>query len=265
MHTFMEIIYPWFPAILQLVLVVYMLRRKLYRHFQFFFAYTVFSVAATTARQSVIKHNFIYWITYWPTEVIYGILALAAISEAFKRIFLSFYTTFRWFRLVLPGIIFLIIALAAWSAVQYPLSLPGIPAVIYNFHLGIHFLELGIMLCLILLVRILGAQLQQPASGILYGFGTSAGFTMLSYLLIYEFRTKHEISLRYISSMGYLVAVVVWLYFFFKPQPPRVKVTAVDVEKLAELMKTQLDATKRMLPWREILSWIRTLFWRRKR
>src|SRR6267154_6053471 len=139
MFDIIDTFYPWIPASLQLVLAVYILRRKHYRPFPFFFAYTLFSVIATVARQAVTGRALAYWVISWGTEAVYGILALASISEAFKRIFFSFYRTFRWFRLVLPGIIILIVAITAWSAIQYPLSLPRIPTVIYNFHLGIHF------------------------------------------------------------------------------------------------------------------------------
>ncbi len=268
MHKFMEVVYPWIPAILQFVLAVHMLRGKLHRNFRFFFAYTLFSVVATAIRQAMIAHNPYYTIayifTYWSTEITYCILALGAISQAFKRIFFSFYRISRLFRFVLPASIVLIITIACYNAVKYPLPAYRVFALIYAIELNIHWLELALLLFIALLAKVLNAKVPQYEFGLLLGFGISSASIMVAYLLFYEFRTKHEISLRYISTVGYLVAVIVWLYFFLKPQPQRVKVAAVDVEKMAELMKVQLEAVNRMLSWSEILSWMRRLFWRRK-
>jgi hypothetical protein len=264
----MEIVYPWIPAILQFVLAIHMLRRKLYHWFPFFLAYTLFSFVATAIRQAFIMHapsyTLIYIIIYWGSEIVYGVLALGAISEAFKRIFFSYYRTFRLFRIVFPTVIFFIIAIAYYNAIKYPLPIYRIAALIYTVQLDIHWLQLGLLLFIALLVKVLNAKVRQYEFGLLSGFGVSSASIMVAYLLVYEFRTKHEILLRYISTVGYLVAVIVWLYFFMKPQPPRVKVAAVDVEKMAELMKAQLEAVDRMLSWSEILSWMRRLFWRRK-
>src|SRR5437899_1676890 len=105
MFTLLDTVYPWIPAILQMALALHIVRKKLYSCFPFFLSYTLFSVIATAVRQTVLHDARLYRPVYWGTEGVYGVLALAAISESFKRIFSRFYAGFRWFRFVLPGII----------------------------------------------------------------------------------------------------------------------------------------------------------------
>jgi hypothetical protein len=72
------------PAALQVALLVVLSRRKLSLQFPFFFTYTAYSVAATFARLCLLHRPMTFFIVYWVTEMIYGVLALLAILEVFK-------------------------------------------------------------------------------------------------------------------------------------------------------------------------------------
>jgi hypothetical protein len=239
-------VYPWIPALLQMSLAVHIVRKRFSSSFQFFLSYTLFSVIATIIRQAVMHDAKLFSLIYWSTEIIYGALALAAIGESFKKTFSRFYARYRWFRLVLPGIICFIVALAYWNAIQSRPPYPKMDAMMYSIDLGIHWLEAGILFFFIIIVKIAGARLRLREFGILLGFGVSALVTMVTDLLISEFRMKTGFLYRYGSALGYLLAVVVWLYVFFRPQPQKVRV-AVDPPEIAALMRMYLDIAKGML------------------
>src|SRR5258708_3096476 len=123
--------------VLLLVVTILFIKRKLHRSFPSFFVYVLYSAIAGILRETPNNRPMMYFVLYWSTEAIYGLLALAAIREVFKRVFFSFYLIYRWFRLVLPGIMIFVLLLATWEKVRYPPPhVPRFVAAIYSADLG---------------------------------------------------------------------------------------------------------------------------------
>src|SRR5690348_9924 len=101
------------PAIL-VGLAIILFRRRFYREFPLFFAYILYVPIADALRISVTGRATPYYWLYWITEAIYGIAEVLVIREVFRRIFALQYATWRWFRLILPGTVLLILALSLW-------------------------------------------------------------------------------------------------------------------------------------------------------
>lgn len=236
--------------VLLLALTISFIKRKLYKRFPYFFVYVLYSTIAGVLREIPNNQPMMYFVLYWSTEAIYSLLALAAINEAFKRVFFSFYLIYSWFRFVLPGIIVFVLLLATWEKIRFPPPhVPRFVAAIYSADLGIHWIELGILLFFILLVKFYGLGVEPREFGIILGFGTSAIVTMLADLLRSEFGTKFELCYRYAPPLGYLLAVAMWLYVFLRPEPPKKK-TEVDPKQLLELLQWQMEMARKMFKWR---------------
>src|SRR4029077_13191549 len=90
--------------LLQSCLAFVMLRRGAYKTYRFFFAYTVFAIAAELTKFALYhpgRNTWVYFWTSWGSEAIYAILGFLAIYEVFNRVFENF-RTFGWFKLLLP-------------------------------------------------------------------------------------------------------------------------------------------------------------------
>src|SRR5262249_1658608 len=170
------------PAAVLLVLLVLFIRRRFYRGFPFFFGYISFALLSAALRWSVRNAPLSYFLIYWVTEAMYGILALLALNEVFKHLFELDYREHWWFRLWLPTAAFVI------PLVFLILPLGRIPSywptnIVFSFDLGMHCLEAFVLVLFVLLDKILVAAYDQYDFGIVRGFGVSAAVTILADLL----------------------------------------------------------------------------------
>src|SRR5882724_2781743 len=97
-----DVLLPVAGAALVSWLIAMFVRRCLYRQFPFFFCYLLCSVLSTGVRLAVSGNYRALFMVYWATEALYAVLALLALHEVFRRVFLGFYL-FWWFWLVFPA------------------------------------------------------------------------------------------------------------------------------------------------------------------
>src|SRR5215831_8605811 len=180
------------PAAVLLVLLVLFIRHRLYRDFPFFFAYISFALLSFALRWSVRNAPLSYFLVYWVTEAIYGILALLALNEVFKHLFELDYREHWWFRLWLPttafviAVVFLVLPIGRitpyWST-----------NIVFSFDLGMHCLEVLILMLFVFLDKILVAAYDQYDFGIVRGFGVSASVTILADLMRSHFGSAYTV------------------------------------------------------------------------
>lgn len=227
------------PAALLLTLVGVFVRRKFYRDFPFFFAYIVFAPLATAARVSVSTNPWRYAVVYWSTEAIFGILALMALNEVFKRMFDLDYDEHWWFRLILP-VTAIVISCFFLTQPLRPTVAARITNAIFSFDLGVHCLE-GILLAIFLPLQIARVPVSdQYESGILAGFGVSAAITMVADVIRSDYGKTAEAFFRYAPPVGYIIAAGIWLHAFLKAPPPHQQLP-VRISELIQLLKKQRE------------------------
>jgi hypothetical protein len=226
------------PAILLGIAGIFV-KRRFHVEFPLFFAYILYSAAVGILREAAIQHRFFYYWLYWITEAIYGIAEVLVIREVFRRIFALQYATWRWFRLILPGTVLLILALSLWQTLYHPLR-HGIPwevNAIYWFDLGVHLVEGIILVLLLALTRLFPVAWRRYEFGILTGFGVAATVTMFAYLARFEGGVRYELFFRYGPPVGYIVATLLWLDAFARPLRQRSR-TSMDPEELQGIVRS---------------------------
>ena len=197
--------------------------RKLYREYPLFFSYIVFSVLSTAVRLSAAPSYKIFFYTYWISESIYSVLALLALHEVFRHVFLSFYSLWWWFRLVFPGAVALMSFIAIRNAVRHPaLQGPRFMEVIFALAKGVNYLEAVLFGLFFALVLLLGVRWRSQPFGIVEGFGVSALGALLAFGLRSEFGTKYNTFARYAPPVAYVLGVLVWLDTFLRAPEPEV-------------------------------------------
>jgi len=208
------------PAALQSWLAVILIRRGLHRSFRFFFFYTAVAVAALLLRFAVQGNYSAYFYTYWVSEVFYAVLGLLAILEVFPQVFKSFILASR-FRLVIWIAIVIMILLAVGHAIFMPMIQGGrLTRVIYPLEIGVQYVQVGVFVVLVGLAGFFRIALRRYAFGIVFGFGLLAAASLAAALLRSDFGTRFKFLFTFMPGVVYIIAVLIWLLTFLRPEPP---------------------------------------------
>ena len=236
------------PAVILLVLVFVFLRRRFHMDFPFFFSYIVYAPLATAVRIFLRTRPFAYFVAYWSTEAVFGILALLALNEIFRSLFASDYEDHRWFRLILPVMATVIGGIFLLEPIR-PTNLPMANAV-FSFDLGVHFLQATVLILFLILEKVLGAAYDQYEQGIIAGFGISASVTIFTDLVRFHGGSAYTVYFTYVPPAAYILVTAVWLRAFVKRPPPRQRLP-VKLADLLNLLKREAEIAERIArKWR---------------
>lgn len=207
-------------ATLQVWLAFLLLRTRVYKSFWFFFMYTLFAVAATLLKTAVYRNYRIYFVTYWSSELVFVVFGMLAMFETFPIVFKSFTWT-RHFRLVVWLSVGLMIVISVLQAIYVPPIQAGpLVATIYSLGIGARYIQGGVLLVFVLLAWFYRMQPRRYASGIILGFWFVALGDLIPAMLRSEFGTRFKFLFTYGPPVIYVIAVVIWLFTFLKPEPP---------------------------------------------
>jgi hypothetical protein len=233
----------WGAIPLQTVLLWVLFRKRLFRAFPWFFAYTLFAVIAGMTRFVVRNHARPYYYVYYGTDAAYILLGVAVMYEVFRHVLRNF-RRIRWFRPVFPLTIVLTVVLTALRVSKRP---PGFRARftewIVGAEMGEFFLQVSVFVLLVVLVTVFGLRWRQHAFGICAGYGLYATVGLLATTKFYEIGTRFTFWWGVISVAAYNAAVLIWLWYFsgpVTPEPPRAgqpPLSAQDLERYRQIVR----------------------------
>ena len=211
--------------------------RKVHREFPWFAAYVTSSILIAAIRLSFLLAGSYqaYFKIYWGTEAIYAVLALFALHEIFREVFLSFYV-YRWFWLLFPGVS----GLALLISVIYAIEKPPVPAtrivnVILSGGIAVNVIEGMLFLLLFGLAGFFHLRWRNHPLGIAGGFAIVALGTGLSYWIRSTFGTEFASFAKYSAPVAYILAVVLWLDTFLRsPEQERQWMLSITPQRLLE-------------------------------
>ena len=237
------------PA-LQLWLLIILFRRSVYKRFPWFSVYTAVSVVTGVAEFIVRENRVVYFYLYWTAEAIYAILGFLAIAESFRRVFRNFYVL-KWFRFLLPGagVVMLILAVVE-GYFNPPIEAPAWLATIFVGEVAVRCLQVGIFALFVLLVRLYLLPWQNYTFGISVGFSITAFGIFTTMMLRSALGQKPALVLQYLPAVAYLIAVVIWLASFFRPEPPNPyqgMISPFTPEELLALLRSYTRELKGLL------------------
>ena len=219
---YVDIAFGLFPPVLQTWLTLLLVRRRAYKRFPFFFAYTVFAVVAELCKFAVAQyaqHPMEYFYFYWGAEAIYAVLGFLAIHEVFRRVFENF-KSLPWFKFLLPvvGLGMLAISMLL-SIVHRAVETAPLLEAIYSLQIAVRCLQIGVFFLIFLLARAFELDYRQYAFGIAAGFGITAVGILLGTLVRTGLGLKFLMFFKYVPSVAYCIAVTVWLASFVRAEP----------------------------------------------
>jgi hypothetical protein len=231
------------PIVVQSILAIVIIRRRLVGIFPVFFTYSVLVPAREILLLLVRNHLDLYYRIYLFGEVIVVALSLGVICEVIWHLirpysFLSrFAFRFFWTIAAVGLALGLTMFLSSSRSGQRDTPLETM----FLVERSVRFLQACWLIVLILFMSRLGLTWQYYAVGIATGFGVFSA----SYLVLLELQTHlhliAEETLRLLNSTAYNVAIIIWAVYFV---PRRVKTGIV----VASLPKAEISR------WNEELS-----------
>jgi len=211
----------WYvPIPLLILLLVQIVRWRAYQIFPVFSAFVAFDVLNGAIRFLLRNHAHAYFVFYWITEGVDYLFAIAVLYEVYRAVFRGL-THAWWFRLIFPVTLLSIAALLAAHILFAPVQASHLLfKIIVTSELGMELLEGLTFVVLVACVAILGLRWRQYAFGITAGFGFYGTITLAATTKFSVFVTSSTIVWSWILVGAYSGAVLIWLWYFRKPQEP---------------------------------------------
>ena len=211
------------PHALLAAVIVLLFRRRLYRDFPAFTAYTLYETAAfvllfvLTRLPRVSGDQYKYF--FLATMVISLAFRFGVIEEIFENVFRDYQFLkavpkhrLMWMKaiLALAAILF-----AFYAPAENPARLlAGLAAV----NRGMAMVQSGLLVFLLCFSRILGLSLRNYAFGIALGLGILSTVDLGTSALRTQFATEHGIVLLNVLSLSsYLICVLIWMGYLLAP------------------------------------------------
>jgi hypothetical protein len=219
--------------LLQSMVVVAMVRRKLHRTFVFFFSYILWQILVFSVLYPISRSNSyqLFFYTSWSTSAVSVALGFKVIHEIFVDIFRPYHTLkdmgsvlFKW-----AGLVMLLVAGVVAASNPVTDSGPLVQAII-TLQRSVRVIQVGLIMFLLVFSKYLGISWKQRSFGIALGFGSFAGIE-LAVVALRSGNYVGETSANIVNMLAYNTAIVVWFLYAALTVPER--------EDMAALLRSQ--------------------------
>lgn len=228
---------------LEIGLAVLLYRRRVYGHFQLFFSYIAISVLVSLVRLATINNYYWHFFVYWASELLLILFSLAALNQVFWWTYRGF-DLFLWFRLLYYGAILVALGVTIRMAlVSPPVVHHPVISFIVDAEISANMIRGGIVALFAAMVRPMVVRFQRYPFGIILGFGFSSIGPCIAYLAFSAFGTRVQILTDLLTSLSYIVALIVWLRVFSLPDTKLTKWDPpIPPEEMAGTVESYLKA-----------------------
>jgi hypothetical protein len=220
---------------LQALVAIVMVRKKLFREMPLFFTYTVCHSLSACILFLLLKTSWAaFFYSYWGSEIVDALLTFLVIQEVFSTVFRP-YEAIRslgiWlFRCLLLGLIAVTIVMAPGSA---PSGFDRLVSSLFIVQRSILFVQAGLIFFLILSSRLFGLTWRNYVFGVALGFGAMACVAGLGVALRSRVPAPIDDWLVTVVPFGYIFGVAVWASYMLMPSSSqKVDRSEIDVSPL---------------------------------
>jgi hypothetical protein len=204
---------------LELWLLALLFRRGVRHHFPIFFSYGALLAPVTLARLFTLTNYPVYFMVFWSTDAVLLLLGLAALHEVFRWVYRAFYE-FWWFRLIYYGTIVLVLFVTVRNAiVNPPVQTHPLVGLVLSIGIAVNLLRAGIAALFAALAKPLAIPHRRYPFGVVAGFAASSLGPFAGYFARSIFGKNVDFFTQYASAVAYILALLIWLLAFSKPEP----------------------------------------------
>jgi hypothetical protein len=236
-------IFIWAAIPLQALLLWFLVGKRSFRTFPWFFAYTCAAVVAGISRFAARNHPKPYYFIYYATDAAYIVLGIGVLYEVFRAVFGNLARAAWWLRPTVPTTVLLSVVLTVARTRILFAKGNKLSAWILAGELNVRLLEVAMFVLLVAMVTLFGLRWRQHAFGICAGFGLYSTVALLASTKFYEIGTRFTFWWGVISVAAYNAAVLIWLWYFsgpVTPEPPRAgqpPLSAQDLERYRQIVR----------------------------
>jgi len=200
------------PA-LQLILLAYMVRRRLHNVFPRFFSYIVFQILKSGVLLLVFHYyETVYFDAYWTGNAVSVILAVAVMDEILRSLFKEYGGSqtlgsmiFRW----TSGLLLLLAIVNALTSQET--SVDRVVATVLNFDRSVRIMQCGLFCLLMILCRYLRHCWRQRVFGIALGFGVFASIELILVSIAIRYGNASAPIISIVKSLAYNGVTLLWI------------------------------------------------------
>lgn len=212
------------PHVLQVLVVIAMLRRRLVHQFPLFLAYTVFEILTNICLFTLDHATSVAPRTYWTMHAIFKVGSIAlrfgVIYEIFSNVFDQYPALIQLCRMLLRWCAALLVLVAALVTAYAPTSdVPPIFSGIRLADLGISVVQTGLLLFLFMFSSYFRIAWRSYVCGIAAGVGIFSFVTVATAAI--DMGTgvaPASYVLDFVTMIAYHCSVLVWLAYLLLPE-----------------------------------------------
>ncbi len=209
------------PA-LQIILLTFMVQRKLNRVFPRFFSYILFQILKSGVLFVTYRYfEDSYFDVYWTGNAISVLLAITVMDEILHHLFKQYggiqtlgATIFRW----ACGLLLLLAIVNALSG--HDGSADQVVAAVLGFERSVRLMQCGLFVLLMLLCRVLRDCWRQPEFGIALGFGVFASIELILISIVMWQGDSPGAVVSLVKSVAYNAVTLLWIGYLKQESEP---------------------------------------------
>jgi hypothetical protein len=234
-------------VILNLSLAVILISRRTHNQFPFFGLYAYSAVLIEIIRLSVLRQYQTFFKIYWLTEAIYAVFSLLALHEIFRRVFMAFYVEL-WFKLLFPIVVILAALVTILEAIYHPpFEASRIIALILLFGMAMSFMKTGMFCLFMTIASVLRLRWRFAPLGVALGFAASGTGGLIAYWARSEIGTTVALLAQYVAYGFNILAILVWLDTFLRPEPEPQWSSSVTPRLLIEAIRRETESLRKLI------------------
>jgi len=237
----------WGTPVLMLLIVVAMYHRRLHREFPVFFNYVIFQIISFVVEYPLFGRPSYFYVS-WTLTALSIAVSFGVLLEIFKEAFRPYEALrdlsiilFRWCALVVL-LVSAMWALTSWNGNQVDSML----SVILLVDRSVRLMQCGLVFFMLLFSEYLVISRRNAVFGISVGFGFYAAVKMLVLTAANHQTLFTKSVLGRISSIAYLVSMLIWLVY--SVMPVKARVGAKQRVTASEKWDSALDEVRNPLP-----------------
>src|SRR3974390_218743 len=237
----------WGTPVLMLLIVVAMYHRRLHREFAVFFNYVIFQIISFVVEYPLFGRPSYFYVS-WTLTALSIAVSFGVLLEIFKEAFRPYEALrdlsiilFRWCALVVL-LVSAMWALTSWNGSQ----VDNILSVILLVDRSVRLMQCGLVFFMLLFSEYLVISRRNAVFGISVGFGFYAAVKMLVLTAANHQTLFTKSVLGRISSIAYLVSMLIWLVY--SVMPVKARVGAKQRVTASEKWDSALDEVRNPLP-----------------
>lgn len=225
------------PTLVRAAIAVFMFRKRLYREFPAFFAYTAYHLLQTGVLVLLVERSpWGYFYAYWIGAVLSFALGFAVIHEVLGHVLRPYEALWDLGRKLFYGVgmVTIVVGVAAAAGASAHLDHDALMAGIFATMRGLRLVQCGLLVFVILFAAYFGISWRDRVFGIALGMGLFASVELAATAARSEVGWIGDGTYSLVTRVGHACATLIWAAYMLRPETARLRAERVPRHPVEE-------------------------------